>query len=384
MLSLGSKSEGGKRPAPHDSLALGVIIVDPSAAGAIRAATVWRAMDRSLLEKTLAHRGEPAYRAHQVWEWAVAGASSYAEMTNLPKGLRVELEKSVPISSIELLRRQTSTDGTVKALFQTSDGHVLETVLMRFRDGRRSVCLSSQSGCALTCRFCATGAMKLARNLSASEILDQALYFRREGELSHCVFMGMGEPMFNYENVIAASRRLPDLGIGYRRTTISTIGWLPGLQRFTDAVGDPIRLAISLHAPEDSLRSELMPINDRFPIGAVLDECRRYFDRRRRKVFVEYVMLSGINDRPAHARALGELLEPGIYKVNLIPYNPTGAFKAATREAIDVFEEILRRARIPVTVRLTRGRDIAAACGQLAGRNSEPHQADGLPAEQRP
>ncbi len=342
-------------------------------------------MDRALLEKTLARRGEPGYRARQVWEWAAAGASSYSEMTNLPKRLRVSLEESVPISSIDLRRRQTSRDGTVKALFQTSDGHVLETVLMQFRDGRRSVCLSSQSGCPLTCRFCATGGMRFARNLSVSEILDQALYFRREGELSHCVFMGMGEPMLNYENVLAASLQLPDLGIGHRRTTVSTIGWLPGVQRFTDEVEAPIRLAISLHAPDDSLRSALMPVNDRFPIGVVLDACRRYFDRRRRKVIIEYVMLSGVNDSPAHASALAELLEPRIYKVNLIPYNPTGAFEGATPTAINVFREILGRARIPVTVRLTRGRDIAAACGQLAGRGFDaPSELTGPRAERRP
>lgn len=332
-------------------------------------------MDLVLLKETLARRGEPDYRAHQIWSWAAGGASSYAEMTNLPKSLRSELTDSVPLSTIELVRRQVSKDGTAKALFQTADGHVLETVLMRFRDGRRSLCLSSQSGCPLTCRFCATGAMQFARNLSASEILDQALFFRRKGTLSHCVFMGMGEPMLNFDNVVAAALQLPDLGIGHRRTTISTIGWLPGIQRLTDEVRAPIRLAISLHAPDDSLRSDLMPVNDRFPIRTLLDACRRYFDRHGRKVFVEYVMLRDVNDSPAHASALAELLEPRIYKVNLIPYNPTGAFQSSTPQAIEAFKAVLGRARIPATVRLTRGRDIAAACGQLAGADPELHQS---------
>ena len=327
-------------------------------------------MDRALLERRLAERGEPAYRAAQVWRWAAKGASGYTAMTNVPAGLRDELERDVPFSTLELEREATSRDGTVKALFRTREGHAVEAVLMRYRDGRRSLCLSSQSGCPLTCTFCATGQMRFGRNLTSSEILDQALYFRRVEEVDHAVFMGMGEPMLNVDAVVDAARQLPDVGITNRRTTISTVGWLPGLRRFVDEVEEPIRLALSLHAADDDLRSELMPVNDRYPLADVLAECRRYFELRRRKVFVEYVMLRGVNDRVEQARTLAEVLDPSIFKVNLIPYNPTGMYDGSSRKAIAAFKDVLDRARLPATVRLTRGRDIAAACGQLAAERA--------------
>jgi 23S rRNA (adenine2503-C2)-methyltransferase len=323
-------------------------------------------VDLRLVAETLA--SEPAYRARQVWEWTARGARSYAEMTNLPAGVRRELETRVPFSSLEVVREARSRDGTVKTLFRTADGHPVEAVLMRYRDGRRSVCLSSQSGCPLTCTFCATGAMRFGRNLTASEILDQALHFRRHEGVDHAVFMGMGEPMLNLDSVLEAARLLPDLGITHRRTTVSTVGWLPGLRRFVDDVGEPIRLALSLHAADDALRSQLMPVNERFPLRDVLAECERYFQLRRRRVFVEYVMLAGVNDRVEQARQLADLLDPRIYKVNLIPYNPTGMYEGSSRKAIDAFRDFLDRAGLTATVRLTRGRDIAAACGQLAAQ----------------
>jgi 23S rRNA (adenine2503-C2)-methyltransferase len=323
-------------------------------------------VDRSLLAERLARRGEPAYRVDQVWRWAASGAPGYGEMTNLPNRLRDELADEVPFSTLALVNEVESRDGTVKALFHTHDRQPLETVLMRYRDGRRSLCLSSQSGCPLTCTFCATGQMRFARNLTASEILDQALHFRRRERVDHAVFMGMGEPMLNLDEVLGAARALPDLGITHRRTTISTVGWLPGLRRFVDGVDEPIRLALSLHAPSDELRSELMPVNERYTLAEVLAECERYYTLRRRKVFVEYVMLRGVNDRVEQARALADLLDARVYKVNLIPYNPTGVFEGSTRKAIAAFKDVLDRARLPATVRLTRGRDIDAACGQLA------------------
>ena len=321
-----------------------------------------------LLEETLAD--EPGYRTRQVWSWAARGASSYEEMTNLPLPLRSRLADRVPFSTLGLVDEARSSDGTVKALFRTHDGHPVEAVLMRYRDGRRSICLSSQSGCPLTCTFCATGQMQFGRNLTASEILDQALHFRRVEAVDHAVFMGMGEPMLNFDGVLAAARRLPDLGITHRRITVSTVGWLPGLRRFVDEVEESIRLALSLHAAEPALRSELMPVNDRHPLREVIAECKRYFELRHRKVFVEYVMLGGVNDRLEQARALAELLDPRVFKVNLIPYNPTGMFRGSSPKAIAAFEAELRRHGVPTTVRLTRGRDIAAACGQLAAGRS--------------
>ena len=325
-------------------------------------------MDLTQLEETLAARGEPAYRAKQVWQWVARGADGYDAMTNVPAGLRQALEEDVPFSTLEVETEARSKDGTVKALFSTHDRHPVEAVLMTYRDGRRSLCLSSQSGCPLTCTFCATGQMRFRRNLTAAEIVDQALHFRRQGPISHVVFMGMGEPMLNLDHVLGAAALLPDLGITPRRTTVSTVGWLPGLTRFVDDVKEPIRLALSLHAPDDALRSQLMPVNERYPLADVLGECRRYASLRRRKVFVEYVMLAGVNDRVEQARQLAALLEPRLFKVNLIPYNPTGAFDGSSRKAIDAFKYVLDRAGLPATVRLTRGRDIDAACGQLAAK----------------
>jgi 23S rRNA (adenine2503-C2)-methyltransferase len=323
-------------------------------------------MDLAVLERTLSERGEPPYRARQVWEWAARGAPSYEEMTTLPKALRSALADDVPFSTLEVVTERESRDGTVKTLFRTQDRHPVEAVLMSYRDGRRSVCLSAQSGCPLTCTFCATGSMRFGRNLTPWEILDQALHFRRREPVNHAVYMGMGEPFLNDESVLASARRLPELGIVHRRTTISTVGWMPGLRRFVDEVSEPIRLALSIHAADPVLRSELMPVNDRYPLADVLAECRRYVALRRRKVFVEYVMLAGVNDTPAAARALAAVLDPRSFKVNLIPYNPTGMFEGSSRPAIEAFKAVLERARIPATVRLTRGRDIEAACGQLA------------------
>jgi 23S rRNA (adenine2503-C2)-methyltransferase len=323
-------------------------------------------VDLALLEQTLRMRGEPPFRARQVWEWTARGAPGYAEMTNLPQALRGELESAVPFSTLDVEAERESRDGTVKTLFRTTDGHPVEAVLMRYRDGRRSLCLSSQSGCPLTCTFCATGSMAFGRNLTASEILDQALHFRRLTEVDHCVFMGMGEPMLNLDEVLSAARRLPDVGITHRRTTISTVGWLPGLRRFVDEVAEPIRLALSLHAPDDDLRSRIMPVNERYPIADVVAECRRHAEATNRRVFVEYVMLAGVNDSLEQGRALAELLGRDHFKVNLIPYNPTGLYEGSPRERISAFRRALEHAHVPVTVRLTRGRDIEAACGQLA------------------
>jgi 23S rRNA (adenine2503-C2)-methyltransferase len=323
-------------------------------------------VDLALLEKTLADRGEPRYRARQVWDWTARGAASYDEMTTLPKSLRALLADAVPLSTLDVVDERQARDGTVKTLFRTHDGHPVEAVLMRYRDGRRSICISAQSGCPLTCTFCATGRMRFGRNLTASEILDQALHFRRIEQIDNCVYMGMGEPFLNLEGVLASARRLPDLGITHRRTTISTVGWLPGLRRFVDEVEEPIRLALSVHAADTGLRSELMPVNDRYPLEDVVAECRRYVQLRRRRVFVEYVMLAGVNDSPERARELASLLDGRAFKVNLIPYNPTGLYAGSSREAIERFKRVLEAARIPATVRLTRGRDIEAACGQLA------------------
>ena len=279
-------------------------------------------MDLELLERALAERGEPRFRAGQVWEWAARGVDSYADMTNLPAGLRELLPGDVPFSTLSLQQEALARDGTEKALFSTADGRPVEAVLMRYRDGRRSLCLSSQSGCPLTCTFCATGSMKFGRNLTASEIVDQALHFRRKEPVNHAVFMGMGEPMMNLDAVLAACERLPDIGIAARRTAISTVGWIPGIDRLASE-GPPLRLALSLHAADEDLRTQLMPVNERYPLRDVLQACLRWHEARRMPVFVEYLMLGGVNDRYEQAVALAEALQPAqAFKVNLIPYNP--------------------------------------------------------------
>jgi 23S rRNA (adenine2503-C2)-methyltransferase len=341
-------------------------------------------MDLELLHQTLAARGEPPFRARQVWGWAARGAEGYAEMTNLPAALRETLQREVPFSSLDVSEQRHASDGTVKALFQTADGRPLEAVLMRYRDGRRSICLSSQSGCPLTCTFCATGQMRFARNLTASEILDQALHLRRVEPVDHCVFMGMGEPLLNLDAVLAACERLPDLGITHRRTAISTVGWIPGIERLA-ACDMPLRLALSVHAADNALRSQLMPVNERYPLADVIESCRAFYARKRRRVFVEYVMLAGVNDRYEQALALADLLspvarrDPQVFKVNLIPYNPvpsgTGegvSYRGSGREAIAAFRAALQARGVETSVRLTRGRDIDAACGQLAARAGAP------------
>ncbi len=404
-------------------------------------------MDLQLLNEALAARGEPGFRAGQVWRWAAGGVAGYEAMTNLPRALREGLAQEVPFSSLELRSEQRARDGTVKALFATADGRPLEAVLMRYRDppgggnpsrggntprgrntprggntlgsanppgsanparggsppgagvrprggsGRRSICVSSQSGCPLTCTFCATGAMKFARNLTTSEILDQALHFRRMDRVDHCVFMGMGEPMLNLDAVLGACERLPDLGITHRRTAISTVGWIPGIERLTECEL-PLRLALSLHAAEEALRSELMPVNERYPLADVIEACEAFYARKRRRIFVEYVMLAGVNDRYEQAIALAKLLAPAgaeaplMFKVNLIPYNPIGGspgphgrpasgtammhegdrYRGSSREAIAAFRAALLERGVEATVRLTRGREIDAACGQLASK----------------
>jgi 23S rRNA (adenine2503-C2)-methyltransferase len=288
-------------------------------------------VDLDVLQSTLDSLGEPRFRFDQVWSWAARGASSYDDMTNVPASLRAALAERVPFSTLSVEHEATARDGTVKALFRTADGRPVEAVLMRYRDGRRSICVSSQSGCPLTCTFCATGAMKFGRNLTASEILDQVLHFRRIEDVNHLVFMGI--------------ERLSDVRM-------------------------PVGLALSLHAPEEALRSTIMPVNDRYPMADVLAACRRHFEATNRTVSIEYVMLAGVNDTVAQARELAALLGPGrAFKVNLIPYNPSGSvYEGSGREAIAAFRAVLEEHGVRATVRLTRGRDIDAACGQLAAR----------------
>ena len=315
----------------------------------------------------MAH-GVAEYRGSQAVRhlWA-APVRSIADMRDLPAAFRALLDREFVLPRLSLESEHTSTDGTRKFLFALHDGQAIETVAIP-DDGRMTLCVSSQAGCALKCSFCATGAMGFSRNLTAGEIAAQV----RELALldppivaTNVVFMGMGEPLMNWQSVDTALSVLNDpkgFGIGARRITVSTVGWLPGIEALA-ARPEQFRLAISVHAPSDALRATLMPVNTKFPLGAVIDAAAA-FDRR---VTFEYVMLSGVNDQLTHAKALGALARRCRAFVNLIPLHPGGSmgFSPSSRESMAEFARELREQGLEVAIRKSRGLDIAAACGQL-------------------
>ncbi len=332
-----------------------------------------RSMTEAELVALLAALGEPPYRGRQIARWVHGrGAVGFAEMTDLPKALRAVLEARVRLTTLEIRRRLTSPDGsTTKYLFACPDGSTLESVWMRYADGRRSVCVSTQVGCAMACTFCATGLAGLTRNLTAGEIVDQVYAMARDqGERpTHVVFMGMGEPLANYAATVRAVRLLNapyGLGIGIRRITVSTVGLVPQIRRLA-AEGLNLTLAVSLHAPTDELRAELVPIARRYPLAALLEACRFYVARTRRRLTFEYVLLAGVNDGPEQAHALGRLLRGMLCHLNLIPWNPVPGlnFRRPERDRVRAFARIVRAYGVPTTVRIERGTEILAACGQL-------------------
>ncbi|MBL8666651.1 MAG: 23S rRNA (adenine(2503)-C(2))-methyltransferase RlmN [Rhodospirillales bacterium] len=336
-------------------------------------------LERAELAQRLAAIGEPAFRARQIWHWIYyRGARDFATMTSLSKELRQRLDAEFTLERPAIGSEQRSADGTRKWLLRFTDGNQAETVFIPEED-RGALCVSSQVGCTLTCRFCHTGTQRLVRNLSAGEIVGQFLVARDaygewpspRGErlLSNIVLMGMGEPLFNYDNIAAALRIIMDpegIAISRRRITLSTSGVVPMIGRVGAELG--VKLAISLHAVTDELRDVLVPINRKYPIDELLQACRTYpgADNARRITF-EYVMLKGINDSPADARALARLIAGIPAKFNLIPFNPwPGApYECSTDEAMRRFAEILNAAGYTAPLRTPRGRDIMAACGQL-------------------
>lgn len=337
-------------------------------------------MDRTHLRAALEHAGQPGFRLAQAVQAQVAGADDWSGVPSYPKALREQLTDELDLWTVTPEERLVSRDATVKWRLRTHDDRRIESVLIAHGKGRRTVCVSSQVGCALACRFCATGKMGAGRDLSVWEIVDQALLARREAEaqgarLSNVVFMGMGEPLQNLDAVLEACREMHDglgLGLSARRIAISTVGWVPGIARL--AREDlPVRLAISLHASDDRTRSQLMPINQRYPIANLLAECLRYCDRTGRRVFIEYLLLDGVNDSPAAAKRLAGLLRDGRFHVNLIEYNPTGGeYRGSPPERRRVFWEALAAAGIEASIRRSRGADVDAACGQLAARADTP------------
>jgi 23S rRNA (adenine2503-C2)-methyltransferase len=308
-----------------------------------------------------------------VWEWLYnKRAASFDAMSNLPKELRERLKAETTLGELELAAEQSSLDGTVKRLYRLPDGQMIESVLMPYDDDRRTACISTQAGCAMGCVFCATGQVGFARHLTETEIIEQALLFARdleaEGErLSNVVLMGMGEPFHNYDATIAAVRRLmSDLGIGARHITVSTVGLVPMIRRFADE-DLQVKLAISLHAATDEERSALLPVNRRYPLNELMEACRYYIEKTGRRVSFEWTAIQGQNDTPEQAHALGKLLKGMLCHVNIIPLNPTGGyvFGPSAAERIDRFVAILDEYGIPATVRVRRGIDINAGCGQL-------------------
>lgn len=329
--------------------------------------------------------GEPAYRARQVWEWIYKHyVLDFAQMVTLPQALRKRLATVATLTPLAISTQVVSlARDTYKVLFQLHDGQTIEAVLMLY-DERRTLCISSQAGCAMGCTFCATALGGLARNLTVGEIVAQVLYFARylaqaEAEpttdvtrpttVTNIVLMGMGEPMHNYKNVWTALHRLTDpqaFGLGARNITLSTVGLVPMIDRMAEE-DLQIGLAVSLHAPNDELRSQLVPINKRYPVDELLAAVQRYSDKTHRRVTFEYALMRGINDSPALAEALAEKLMPLLCHVNLIPLNPIPDSPYQPTSDVDTrrFVQILRDRGVSATVRLRRGIEINAGCGQL-------------------
>ena len=335
--------------------------------------------------KELAERlGEPAYRGTQVAKWLYKqGVTDLDAMTDLPKAFREKLKaEGYRGGSLQVAKVQVASDGTRKFLFDSSGCGMIESVLMPSEYGL-SVCVSTQIGCAVKCAFCATGLSGFQRNLSAGEIVEQVVLMQQEcgDRVTNVVFMGMGEPLHNYDATLKAVQLLNnEVGIGMRHISVSTSGVVPGIDRLSEE-NLQLTLAFSLHAPNDKLRDYLVPLNRRYNLAALKKALRNYHDRTKRRITVEYVMLGGVNDSPDLARETVEWLRGLHVHVNLIPYNATDAdFKPSRPQTIAAFRDILDAAGFPVTVRVERGADIAAACGQLR-RQAEPPEAGSPPQE---
>jgi 23S rRNA (adenine2503-C2)-methyltransferase len=338
-------------------------------------------LPRQKLEAFFAERAEKSFRASQLMKWIHQhGVSEFQMMTNLSRVLRTRLQDECEIQVPRLLTEQRSIDGTIKWLFRLSDGNAIETVFIP-ETSRGTLCISSQVGCALDCTFCSTARQGFNRNLSAAEIISQLWYAQRvlrkdrnnPRVITNVVFMGMGEPLLNLENTVDAITLMMDdnaYGLGKRKVTLSTSGVIPAMDRLKERVD--VSLAVSLHAPDDKLRDQLVPLNRKYPIKDLLLACKRFVHGKNRKhsVTFEYVMLDGVNDSPQHARALAKLLHDIPSKVNLIPFNPfpQAHFHCSEDASIDCFAAILQQQGVTTITRRTRGEDIDAACGQLVGR----------------
>lgn len=332
------------------------------------------------LADDLSEFGYPLFRARQIWQWLYRHyVDDFNEMTNLPLPLRQQLATMFTLRSSTIVSSQQSIDGqTTKVLFRLDDNQLVETVLMKYRK-RRTLCISTQAGCAMGCVFCATGQMGFFRNLSFPEIISQVLHFARQlrkenQKVTNIVLMGMGEPLHNYNNTLAAvDRFIDDVGfnLGARKITISTVGLVPAIRRYADEQRQTA-LAISLHAATDEERNKLIPINKKWPIAELMDACRYYIRRTNRRLTFEWALINRENDTLEQAQALGRLLQGMLCHVNLIPLNPTDGYGGAPseRDRVTAFQGELKRFGISSTVRVRRGIDIQAGCGQLRDRYS--------------
>ena len=338
-------------------------------------------LDRTGLEEFFAAIGEKKFRATQVMKWIhQLAVVDFQEMNNLSKDLRNQLAESSCVQNLHVSQDQISKDGTRKWLLRLHDGNHIEAVYIP-EDDRGTLCVSSQVGCALDCSFCSTGRQGFNRNLSTAEIISQvwlAAHLLEEEKkpgrkITNVVMMGMGEPLLNFDNVVSAVRIMMDdfaYGLSKRRVTVSTAGVVPAMDRLGDILD--MRLAVSLHASNDELRNELVPVNKKYPLKELMAACRRFIDKQntRSRITFEYVMLDGINDQPEHARELIKLLKGIPTLMNLIPFNPFAGsgYNTSSKKAVLRFSEILHKAGMTTVVRKTRGEDIDAACGQLAGK----------------
>lgn len=326
------------------------------------------------LKLELEQMGQQAFRAKQVFRWLHQGVTSFDEMTDLSKELRTQLTERYLLTAPEIVRKQVSKlDGTIKYLWRLHDGNLIESVFMRYKHGN-SACVSSQVGCRMGCKFCASGIGGLVRSLSAGEILDQVLFMQKDTceRISNIVLMGTGEPLDNYDNVLKFIHLIGEpegLHIGQRHISLSTSGLVPMIEKLAKE-NLQITLSISLHSPDNESRSRMMPVNQRYPVEMLVQACKNYFDVTGRRVSYEYAMIDGVSDRPWQAHRLVKLLKGRPAHVNMIPLNNVveSGLRASTRKNILVFQKILENNGITATVRRTLGPDIDASCGQLRRR----------------
>ena len=339
-----------------------------------------KSMTQSEIGAVLKEMGQPAFRAKQVFSWLHKGVKAYDEMTNLPKSLRDALAEKYPIQPPKAVRRQESSrDGTIKYLWELSDGNCVETVLMRYHYGN-TVCISTEVGCPMGCAFCASTLGGLVRRLEPHEMLDQVLFTQIDSDLpvSHIVLMGIGEPLDNFDNVMRFLELVnsPEgMNISMRHISLSTCGLVPKIDELAKRKLQ-ISLAISLHGPNDEIRSRIMPVNRAYPMDVLLDACRRYYAATNRRIHFEYAMIDGVNDSPAHAKELLRRLKGLGAHVNMIPLNHVeeSPLKPSSKAAVAAFQKILEDGGVTATVRRTLGGDIDASCGQLRRKyNKEKH-----------